>query len=86
MDGVVDDRLAPARAEEIAMEVFAAIAIVIAIMGLYAIVSFSVASRTRELGVRLALGATGRSLFTLVIRDGLRLAATLEPPHVAAPR
>ena len=75
MDSVIDDYLAPARVGEIAMEVFAAIAIVIAIMGLYAIVSFSVDSRTHEFGVRLALGATGRSLFTLVIRDGLGLAA-----------
>ena len=74
MNDVVDEFLQPYRIEQVSMTVFAAIAIVIATMGLYAIMSYTVASRTREFGVRLALGATGRSLVRLVLLQGLRLA------------
>jgi putative ABC transport system permease protein len=42
---------------------------------LYAVVSFSVAERTREMGVRIALGASPRNLLTLVMAEGLSLAA-----------
>ena len=74
MDVVVDEFLAPFRVERMLMGGFAAIAIVIATIGLYAIMSYMVASRTREFGVRLALGASGRSLIGLVLGQGLRLA------------
>jgi predicted permease len=74
MDVVVDEFLAPFRVERMLMGGFAVIAIVIATIGLYAIMSYMVASRTREFGVRLALGASGRSLIGLVLGEGLRLA------------
>jgi putative ABC transport system permease protein len=75
MDRVVDEYLAPFRVQRMLMGGFAVIAVVIAIMGLYAIMSYAVASRTREFGVRLALGASGRSLMGLVVGQGLRLTA-----------
>ncbi len=53
--------------------VFATLALVLSLVGLYAVVSFSVAERTQELGLRVALGATPGSVLRLVLADGLRL-------------
>jgi ABC-type antimicrobial peptide transport system permease subunit len=53
---------------------FAAIAVVLALVGLYAIATFAVAHRTREFGVRMALGADRRAIVRAVVADGVRLA------------
>lgn len=74
MSAVVDEFLAAFRIGQTAMVVFAMIAIAIAATGLFAIMSYTVASRTREFGVRLALGASGWSLLRLVLKQGLHLA------------
>jgi ABC-type antimicrobial peptide transport system permease subunit len=55
--------------------VFAVLALVLSLVGLYAVVSHSVAERTREMGVRLALGASPLALLRLVLSEGLSLAA-----------
>jgi putative ABC transport system permease protein len=52
---------------------FAALALLLSLVGLYGVVSYSVAERTQELGVRLALGATPNRLLGLVLFDGMRL-------------
>jgi ABC-type antimicrobial peptide transport system permease subunit len=53
--------------------VFAGLALVFALVGLYAVVSHSVAERVREMGVRLALGASPAGLLRLVLFESLRL-------------
>ena len=56
--------------------VFAATALVLAIVGIYGVVSYSVAQRSREMGIRMALGAEPRNLIGMIVREGGWLAGT----------
>ena len=51
---------------------FAGVAVLLSLSGLYGVVSFSVRRRVREVGVRIALGATPRDVYRLVISEGMR--------------
>jgi predicted permease len=55
------------------LAVFAGVALVLAVSGIYGVLSYAVAQRTREFGIRSALGSTPATTLTLVTREGLRL-------------
>ena len=73
-DDVLRDRADKQRAMTVLFAGFGLLALLLAAIGLYGVMAFTMAGRTRELGVRLALGATPNQLIQLVALDGLRLA------------
>jgi putative ABC transport system permease protein len=68
------DFIAPQRFDTTLMAVFAAIGLVLAAVGIFGVMSYRVAQRTHEIGVRMALGAEGRDVLRMVLAEGLRTA------------
>ena len=75
MSAYVDRAMAPTRFALVLIAVFAAIAAALACIGLYGVLSTVVRQRTAEIGVRMAFGATGGSVFRMMVGQGLRLSA-----------
>jgi len=73
MEGLLAASAAQRHFAFILFETFALVALMLAGAGIYGVLSGSVAERTREIGVRLALGATNQSILALVIRQGMTL-------------
>jgi putative ABC transport system permease protein len=73
MDFYLDRAMAPTRFALVMLAIFAAIAALLACVGLYGVLASAVRQRTAEIGVRMAFGAPSNSIFKLVIGQGLRL-------------
>lgn len=70
-----DESLRPWRLGATLFTVFGALALVLATLGLYAVIAYGVTQRVREMGVRVALGAAGGDIVRLILGEGVRVAA-----------
>jgi putative ABC transport system permease protein len=74
MEQVLDSSIGQRRFSTILLSVFAGVALILAVIGIYGIMSWSVAQRTQEIGIRMAVGADARGIFQLILGRGLKLA------------
>jgi ABC-type antimicrobial peptide transport system permease subunit len=75
MEKVIGASLIPARLAGSVLSATGLVALLLACLGLYAVVAYSVSRRTREIGLRIALGAVPRDILSLVMSEGARLLA-----------
>jgi putative ABC transport system permease protein len=73
VDQIRDQAMGGRRLVSVLLGTFATVALILAGMGIYGVISYNVAQRTREMGIRAALGATERSLLRLILDRGVRL-------------
>ena len=75
MDEAIASSLAARRLTMVLLVVFAVLALILASVGLYGVMALTVTQRTRELGIRMALGAERTNIFKLVVGQGMSLIA-----------
>lgn len=74
LEDALADSIAPRRFTLFLLGVFAATALVMALVGIYGVMAYSVTRRTREIGIRMALGAQRREVITAIVREGMAIA------------
>ena len=72
---IIEQLMGQPRLNTVLLAFFAVVAVVLAVIGIYGVVSYSVAQRTQEIGVRMALGARQNDVLRLILREGAVLAA-----------
>jgi putative ABC transport system permease protein len=75
MEQLLAASVAARRFNLLLIDVFAVMALLLAAMGIYSVVSCTVAQRRREIGIRMALGASSRNVFREILREGMQLTA-----------
>jgi len=76
LDEVIDDSVAPRRFQMMLLGLFALLALVLAVVGVYGVTNYSCAQRTHEFGIRIALGAERSDVLRIVVRQALKVALT----------
>jgi len=74
MEQLLSKNIAPRRFNMQLISLFSGLALVLASIGIYGVMSFSVAQRTKELGIRMALGARSGNILSLILQEGIVLA------------
>jgi len=74
MDDIRAESIAPERLNLTLLSIFAGIALVLAVVGIYGVMSYAVTQRTHEIGIRMAIGAESRHVFQMILGQGMTLA------------
>ena len=74
MTNIISDSMTEQRFPMVLLSTFAGFALLLASLGTYAVISYSMTQRTAEIGIRMALGAQRSSVFRMVLREGSQLA------------
>jgi putative ABC transport system permease protein len=74
MEQVISEAVSRQNFNMVLLSIFAGVALVLAAMGIYGVMSYSVQQRTQEIGIRMALGATPGRMLKLVLSQGMKLA------------